>query len=119
MIAEPPAAFSCPSGATSQGAGPTTLAEVLQVADDEQVATICQVFEDRLIELPDPSPCSDSAGWFCYADCDRSAVLDFWDFLCFQNAFGAGDSYADCDGDGWATFFDFLCFQDEFVRGCP
>ena len=26
----------------------------------------------------------------CYADCDRSGVLDVFDFLCFQNAFVAG-----------------------------
>lgn len=26
----------------------------------------------------------------CYADCDGSGALDFFDFLCFQNAFDAG-----------------------------
>jgi hypothetical protein len=26
----------------------------------------------------------------CYADCDSSGALDFFDFLCFQNAFAAG-----------------------------
>ena len=26
----------------------------------------------------------------CYADCDDSGALDFFDFLCFQNAFAAG-----------------------------
>ena len=26
----------------------------------------------------------------CYADCDESGELDFFDFLCFQNAFAAG-----------------------------
>jgi uncharacterized membrane protein len=26
----------------------------------------------------------------CYADCDQSGDLDFFDFLCFQNQFGAG-----------------------------
>ena len=26
----------------------------------------------------------------CYADCDQSGTLDFFDFLCFQNAFAAG-----------------------------
>ncbi|MFG0286269.1 MAG: laminin B domain-containing protein [Phycisphaerales bacterium JB039] len=26
----------------------------------------------------------------CYADCDGTGTLDFFDFLCFQNAFGAG-----------------------------
>ena len=55
----------------------------------------------------------------CYADCDASAFLDFFDFLCFQNAFGSGDPYADCDLSGTFDFFDFLCFQNEFGAGCP
>jgi hypothetical protein len=55
----------------------------------------------------------------CYADCDESGELDFFDFLCFQNAFAAGEEYADCDDSGSLDFFDFLCFQDEFAAGCP
>jgi hypothetical protein len=55
----------------------------------------------------------------CYADCDLDGSLDFFDFLCFQNAFLAQDPYADCDRDGTFTFFDFLCFQNEFLAGCP
>ncbi|MFG0285802.1 MAG: hypothetical protein ACF8R7_15410 [Phycisphaerales bacterium JB039] len=55
----------------------------------------------------------------CYADCDGSGSLDFFDFLCFQNAFAAGDDYADCDDSGSLDFFDFLCFQNEFAAGCP
>jgi hypothetical protein len=55
----------------------------------------------------------------CYADCDESGELDFFDFLCFQNAFAAGEPYADCDGSGSLDFFDFLCFQNEFAAGCP
>jgi hypothetical protein len=55
----------------------------------------------------------------CYADCDESGDLDFFDFLCFQNAFAAGDPYADCDESGSLDFFDFLCFQNEFAAGCP
>jgi hypothetical protein len=55
----------------------------------------------------------------CYADCDESGDLDFFDFLCFQNAFAAGEPYADCDGSGSLDFFDFLCFQNEFAAGCP
>jgi hypothetical protein len=53
-----------------------------------------------------------------YADCDGNALLDFFDFLCFQNAFGTGDPYANCDGAGGLDFFDFLCFQNEFAAGC-
>ncbi|MFG0286242.1 MAG: GC-type dockerin domain-anchored protein, partial [Phycisphaerales bacterium JB039] len=55
----------------------------------------------------------------CYPDCDGSGTLDFFDFLCFQNAFALGDPYADCDGTGALDFFDFLCFQNEFAAGCP
>jgi hypothetical protein len=51
------------------------------------------------------------------ADCDADFTLTFFDFLCFQDAFAAGDPVADCDGDGSLTFFDFLCFQDAFA-GC-
>jgi hypothetical protein len=54
----------------------------------------------------------------CYADCDGSGSLDFFDFLCFQNAFAAGEPYADCDDSGSLDFFDFLCFQNEFAAGC-
>src|SRR5690606_523643 len=55
----------------------------------------------------------------CLADCDGSGAVDFFDFLCFQNMFAAGDLCADCDGSGGLDFFDFLCFQDEFAAGCP
>ena len=59
------------------------------------------------------------AGDTCYADCDDSGALDFFDFLCFQDAFSAGDPYADCDDSGGLDFFDFLCFQNAFSAGCP
>jgi hypothetical protein len=55
----------------------------------------------------------------CYPDCDGNGTLDFFDFLCFQNAFLAQDPYADCDQNGVFDFFDFLCFQNEFLAGCP
>ncbi|MFG0285728.1 MAG: GC-type dockerin domain-anchored protein [Phycisphaerales bacterium JB039] len=55
----------------------------------------------------------------CYADCDGSGELDLFDFLCFQNAFGAGDPYADCDGSGVLDLFDFLCYQNAYAAGCP
>ena len=54
----------------------------------------------------------------CYADCDRDGGLWFFDFLCFQNLFLAGDPYADCDGSGNIDFFDFLCFSNNFSGGC-
>ena len=61
----------------------------------------------------------------CYADCDRSGVLDLFDFLCFQNSFVNGEPYAcDCDittgtNPPVCDIFDFLCFQNAFVVGCP
>ena len=58
-------------------------------------------------------------GGGCYADCDLSGSLDFFDFLCFQNEFAAATAYADCDGSGSHDFFDFLCFQNKFAGGCP
>jgi hypothetical protein len=58
-------------------------------------------------------------GPVCYADCDDSGTLDFFDFLCFQNEFAAQTAYADCDDSGTHDFFDFLCFQNEFAMGCP
>src|SRR5690606_38955409 len=54
----------------------------------------------------------------CYADCDESGSLDFFDFLCFQDAFSFGIPDADCDASGVLDFFDFLCFQNEFAAGC-
>jgi hypothetical protein len=64
----------------------------------------------------------DALGWTitlaCDADCDGSGALDFFDFLCFQDAFDAGDPAADLDGDGSLTVFDFLAFQNAFDAGC-
>ena len=73
-------------------------------------------------EMPFPHYQCDNvtiAGDLCYADCDGSGTLDLFDFLCFQNAFGAGDPAADCDGSGVLDRFDFLCFQNLFAAGCP
>jgi hypothetical protein len=55
----------------------------------------------------------------CIADFDGNGVLDFFDFLAYQEAFVAGDPRADLDGGGRLTFFDFLAFQDVFAYGCP
>ncbi len=54
----------------------------------------------------------------CYADCDGSLTLDFFDFLCFIDSFDPQDPYTDCDHDGQYTLFDFLCFVNEFNLGC-
>ncbi|MFG0284486.1 MAG: M14 family zinc carboxypeptidase [Phycisphaerales bacterium JB039] len=55
----------------------------------------------------------------CRADLTGDGLLDFFDFLEFQNLFGAGDLRADFDGNGLLDFFDFLAFQNEFGAGCP
>lgn len=55
----------------------------------------------------------------CYTDCDGDDAATVFDFLCFFNAFQAGDFYADCDESGELDLFDFLCFQQEFIAGCP
>jgi hypothetical protein len=126
MLAQIPPEGCCgdPCESVSQSAGPTTLEELMQVVPEEATAhraAICFVFGQRQIQHPPPTPnpCQESAGWPCYADCDSSGVLDFWDFLCFQNAYLAANPYADCDGDGQLTFFDFLCFQSRFIAACP
>jgi len=54
----------------------------------------------------------------CAADCDGDGVLTVFDFLCFQNAFSAGETTADCDGDGVLTASDYACFQALFMGGC-
>ena len=55
----------------------------------------------------------------CYADFNGDCVLDFFDFLEFQNQFNAGNLIeADCDNSGVLDFFDFLCFQNFFNTGC-
>jgi hypothetical protein len=74
------------------------------------------VFDEAWVMLENLE--ADEADLACYADCDGSGELDFFDFLCFQNAFAAGEAYADCDGSGGLDFFDFLCFQNEFAAGC-
>ena len=55
----------------------------------------------------------------CTADVDGNGVLEVFDFLEFQNLFGAGDGRADCDENGRLDIFDFLCFTNAFAAGCP
>jgi hypothetical protein len=54
----------------------------------------------------------------CYPDCNADEILDFFDFLCFLNAFDGTDQYADCEDNEIFDFFDFLCFLNEFDAGC-
>ncbi|MEO1007165.1 MAG: GC-type dockerin domain-anchored protein [Planctomycetota bacterium] len=55
----------------------------------------------------------------CTGDCDGDGSLAIFDFLCFLNAYEAGDASADCTGDGSLTVEDFVCFGDAFAAGCP
>jgi hypothetical protein len=54
----------------------------------------------------------------CVADMNVDGVLDFFDFLEFQELFAAGSTHADLTADGVLDFFDFLAFQDAFAAGC-
>ncbi|MFG0286480.1 MAG: SBBP repeat-containing protein [Phycisphaerales bacterium JB039] len=77
---------------------------------------------DRLFGIPGAGGVDALVARFrpaCYADCDGSGATDFFDFLCFQNLFAAGDARADCDDSGSLDLFDFLCFQNAFAAGCP
>jgi hypothetical protein len=64
---------------------------------------------------------ADQMKWLlsCPPDLDGSGVLDFFDFLEFQNLFAAGDPAADFAYDRKLDFFDFLEFQSAFAAGCP
>ncbi len=55
----------------------------------------------------------------CRGDCDGSGVLDFFDLLCFQNAFSQGDPAGDCDHNGLFDLNDYSCMKEALVRGCP
>ncbi|MFG0285973.1 MAG: GC-type dockerin domain-anchored protein [Phycisphaerales bacterium JB039] len=55
----------------------------------------------------------------CRADVNDDGLLDFFDFLEFQNLFALGDRAADFNCDGALDFFDFLEFQNQFAAGCP
>jgi hypothetical protein len=63
-------------------------------------------------------------GGGCYANCDGSTSIPFLninDFVCFQQAFAAGQSYANCDNSTsppTLNINDFVCFQQAFAAGC-
>jgi hypothetical protein len=65
---------------------------------------------DGLARLPDEPE--------CVADFDGNGVLNLFDFLSFQTAFGNGEDRADIDGNGVLNLFDFLAFQTAFGNGC-
>lgn len=60
----------------------------------------------------------------CYVNCDQSnapPVLTANDFLCYLNAYSAGESYANCDGSPGAQPLnpnDFQCFLNRYAAGC-
>ncbi|MGD1915287.1 MAG: GC-type dockerin domain-anchored protein, partial [Phycisphaerales bacterium] len=71
---------------------------------------------DDINRLP---PDDDGGKPDCRADLDLDGELTIFDFLEFQNLFGAGSTWADFDHDGELTLFDFLAYQNAFARGCP
>ncbi|MFG0284244.1 MAG: hypothetical protein ACF8R7_07455, partial [Phycisphaerales bacterium JB039] len=92
--------------------------------DSMQTGTMLDLATSQIRWLRTAEPGGPPPRPSCYPDCDGNKLLDFFDFLCFQNAFGTGDCYADCDESGALDFFDFLCFQNEFATfvaagGCP
>ncbi len=57
-------------------------------------------------------------GHSCVADCDGDGSLDFFDYLCFQNAFAARTSFGDRNHDGVFDANDFDVFNAQFSAGC-
>jgi V8-like Glu-specific endopeptidase len=106
--------------------GETTVANSTAVPQFVQIASGCR-FDRATIDTHNNSignfvlteVWTEGSAATCYPDCDKNGRLDFFDFLCFQNAFLSQDPYADCDGNRIFDFFDFLCFQNEFLAGCP
>jgi serine protease AprX len=101
------------------GASVAELREAVFATASEWIAT--GAFDPQYVRGYGIIDAAAAAGEFdtCYADCDGSGALDFFDFLCFQNLFSAAAAEADCDGSGALDFFDFLCFQNAFAAGCP
>jgi hypothetical protein len=72
--------------------------------------------------MPDPAV---SVHIGCYANCDGSSlapILNIEDFICYQQAFAAGEPYANCDASTAAPVLnvnDFICFMNRFAAGCP
>ena len=65
-----------------------------------------------------------AAGATCYVNCDNSTsapCLNVNDFICFNNAFSAGQPYANCDASTTVPVLnvnDFICFNNKFASGC-
>lgn len=57
-------------------------------------------------------------GHACSADCDGDGSLDFFDYLCFQNAFATMSSFGDRNHDGVFDAGDFDIFNAQFAAGC-
>ncbi len=52
------------------------------------------------------------------ADFNSDAVVDFFDYLDFVQAFSIESPDADYDGDGIVDFFDYLAFVQDFASPC-
>ncbi len=69
-------------------------------------------------DLPQDLPFLLSGTVGCEADYNGDMVVDFFDYLDFVDAFGAGSLLADFNHDGVVDFFDYLDLVDAFARGC-
>jgi hypothetical protein len=90
--------------------GPGPIAPALYIGGEfETAGGLPSSFLARWGDLPAPA---------CPADCDGSASLEIYDWLCFLGRFNTADARADCDGSGGLDLFDFLCFVNAFNAGC-
>ena len=69
------------------------------------------------------SPCGDATSrvvslTLCDADYNCDAVVDFFDYLDFVDAFSTMSGDSDFNGDEVIDFFDYLDFVDAFSVGC-
>ncbi len=114
-------AMAAPGSELTYTAVPTKTAVRIGIDRDEDG----HFDRDELDRCADPADPTSFPGAPGNPDCDASTgpgVLDIFDFLCFGNAFSAGQPYAcDCDvstGPGICDVFDFLCFGNAFAAGC-
>jgi hypothetical protein len=89
---------------------------LLGIIDDGDPLSTNQLVAFEITGIDPPS---------CLANCDASSAaptLNINDFLCFINAFAAGEFYANCDESSSFPILnvnDFTCFLNAFATGCP
>jgi hypothetical protein len=91
-----PSMLSCPSAGNPE---PTPYKNIVEGAN---LAIVMTVYGETV----------------CPGDCDGSGTLDFFDLVCFMDAFTAQDPSADCDDNGVIDMFDLICFQELLAGSC-